>query len=212
MFTVIVTLFLVGRIAVLGKHNWTHDEGSYIAAAWMVIDGHKLYSQTVTSSPPLFVDSLAVFMLMLGHSVVAPRLAIVVYSTIGFVSVGLIAEYLKGWCAGILAPLMLFAIPEIFGMSGRCFSALPASCLVSVAILAELKYIRAGKWVWLVLAGVMTAGGVLIKLVALLAIPLPFVSIVVRHLTADARSRPQLRKIVLDNLVVYGAMLLPVIA
>ena len=178
----------------------------------MVTEGHPLYTETMASSPPLFIDSLAAFMVVFGRSILAARLAIIAYSMVGFVAVALIAEDLYGWPASLLAPLMLFAIPGIFGMSTRAFSALPASCLIGVALFGELKYIRTGQRGWLVLAGLMTAGGILNKLVVLPAVILPFAAIILWYVRLEKQRKPPLLRLITDNAMAYGFLLLPVLA
>jgi hypothetical protein len=136
-FAAVSLAFLAWRWSVVGDYGWTHDEGAYVSAAWMVHKGAALYRETMTSSPPLFIHLLSLGMSLWGPSVAAARWVVVIYLWIGFVAIGLAARELDGWPAAILAPLGLMVIPEVRApirarvaggepAPGRCGSAGPA--------------------------------------------------------------------------------------
>ena len=208
--------FLVWRLSIVGEYHWGHDEGAYISAAWMVSQGSALYHETMTSSPPLFIHVLSVAMSILGPSVLTARLVIVAFLFVGFVALGLVARELDGWPAAIVAPLMFVVIPDVMDQSTLAFSTLPAVCLIMVAVLGKMVYFRTGQRGWLVLAGAMTAAGLLTKLVVLFALPFPFITVLLRHSWQDhapghAASNAWPRDILIDSLVAYASLLLPLV-
>jgi len=214
-FSALTLAFLAGRLLALGDFNWTHDEGAYISAGWMVSKGYHLYEETMCSSPPLLIHLLAFFLSVFGRSISVARAAIVVYCVIGFICVGLIAKEMDGWPAAILASAILFIPSEIFSYSLRAFSTVPAMCLVAGAILAEIRYFRTGSRAWLVLAGVMTAGGLLTKLLVMFAIPMPIMAVLLRHFwrghrRSDLGETLWLREIAIDSLVALLSIFLPI--
>ena len=116
------------RLAAAGPYDWTHDEGAYIAAAWMVNHDYRLYAETMTSSPPLFIDSLAMLMGVFGPSVVVARWAVTGYVTLGFIAVGLVAKQLGGSLPGSL-PRCSCSWSRLFstGLCGRSPRCLPCA-------------------------------------------------------------------------------------
>ena len=214
-FSALTLIFIAARLLALGDFNWTHDEGAYISAGWMVSKGYHLYEETMCSSPPLLIHFLSLFLSVFGHSISAARAAILVYCVAGFVFVGLIAREMDGWPAALVASAVLFIPADIFGYSLRVFSTIPAMCLIAGAILAEIRYFRSGHRLWLVMAGVMTAGGLLTKLLVLFAVAMPFMAVLLRHFWRGHRRRDLgdnlwLREIIIDSAIALLSISLPI--
>jgi hypothetical protein len=210
-FAALCLSFLFWRLSIIAEYSWTHDEGAYISAAWMVSKGYALYHETMTSSPPLFIHLLSAGMSLWGPSVTVARLVVVAYLFVGFVAVGLMAKELDGWLAALVAPLLLMAIPTVFEQSTRAFSTLPAMCLISVAIVGKMRYIRTGQRRWVAMAGVVTAAALLTKLVVLFSIPFLFIAVLLRHVQPGSRPqevgyRPWSREILIDTAVAYACL------
>ncbi|HID63046.1 MAG TPA: hypothetical protein EYP49_09945 [Anaerolineae bacterium] len=217
----LVLVSLIGFLAAwqighLGAHNWLYDEAGYIAVPWMVATGHTLYTEVYSPSPPLFNLSVAVAFKIWGNSVEVARAVIVAYSALGLLAAALLAREISGRVAGLAAVLLLFFSPEYFRLSRVTMSEVPAASLALISLLASLLYWRHGRKGWLVLSGLAMAASLLVKLVTLFALPLPLLSLALRHLyplTSNARRPPagKMKGMALDFALWAASFCLPIL-
>jgi len=177
----LIGLLFAWQVSNLGAHNWLYDEAGYIAVPWMVAAGHTLYTEAYSPSPPLFTLSVATAFKIWGISVEVARAVIVAYSTLGLLTVALLACELRGRIAGLAAVLLLFFSPEYFRLSRVTMSEVPAVSLALISLLASLVYWRCDRKGWLILSGLTMAASLLVKLVTLFALPLPIIAITLYH-------------------------------
>lgn len=179
----LISLLFAWQIRNLGVHKWLYDEAGYIAVPWMVVAGHILYTEAYSPSPPLFTLSVAAAFKVWGSSVEVARAVIVAYSALGLLAAALLAREIRGQVAGLAAVLLLFFSPEYFRLSRVTMSEVPAVSLALVSLLALLIYWRRGQKGWLILSGLVLAASLLVKLVTLFTLPLPIMTVVLRHLS-----------------------------
>ncbi|MFB0533940.1 MAG: ArnT family glycosyltransferase [Anaerolineae bacterium] len=177
----LIGLLFVWQIGNLGAHNWLYDEAGYIAVPWMVAAGHTLYTEVYSPSPPLFTLSVAAAFKVWGTSVEVARAVIVAYSALGLLAAALLAREIRGKVASLVALLLLFFSPEYFRLSRVTMSEVPAVSLALVSLVASLVYWRCGRKGWLILSGLGLAASLLVKLVALFALPLPILAVALCH-------------------------------
>ena len=174
--------FLALQLNHIEQFSWNDDEGIYMAEARLLDFGYRLYSEISSPSPPLFIVSLRLAFALLGASAQAARTVIVVYSTIGLLAVALTAREMGGWLAGFSALVLLAIAPDFFLLSRVCIGDIPSISVATLAIFMALRYYRSGRRIWLVLAGLITALSLLLKLLSAFAIPLLVLMVVLHHL------------------------------
>ncbi len=170
------------QLSHLGGVNWLYDETGYVAVAWKVSDGYRLYSEVYSPSPPFFTLSLLGGFALWGKSVWAARAVIVLYSALGLLLAALLAGELAGKGAALATAILLFLSPEYFRLSRITMSEVPAVSLVVLALLLALRYWRDGQRRWLVLSGLALGAGLLLKMLVLFGLPLLGLIVLLRHL------------------------------
>ncbi len=196
----IIVALTAWQLSNLGGQDWLYDEAGYVAVPWMVRAGHPLYTEVFSPSPPLFTLSLVGAYALGGESVEVARATIVLYSALGLLAAALvareIAQGMEGRTAGkwaaLATTLFLFLSPEYFRLSRLTMSEVPAISLALLSVVAALRYWRSGRrckssLLWLALSGLALAASLLIKLVALFALPLPVLVVFLRHSFAVLR-------------------------
>lgn len=98
---------LVLRLWPIGSYSSDYDEGVYWQSLRAMAQGHALFTQIFSSQPPFFLLSLYPFYLLLGQTLVAARLAVVIYSLVGLISIYYAARAMGGRWAGVVATALL---------------------------------------------------------------------------------------------------------
>jgi hypothetical protein len=99
LLAVVGALAVVLRVVPLGGGMLDYDEGVYWQSLRAMAAGHSLFTPVFSSQPPAFLDLVYPFYALLGQSIAAARLGIVVYALIG-----LAAIYVIGRAAAIDCP------------------------------------------------------------------------------------------------------------
>jgi len=185
----ILVAFFTFQLNHIEQFSWNDDEGIYMAEARLLDFGYRLYSEIFSPSPPLFIVSLRLAFALLGVSAQAARAVIIAYSTIGLLAVALIAREMGGWLAGFSALVLLAITPDFFLLSRVCIGDIPAISVVTLAIFMALRYYQSGRRIWLVLAGVITALSLLLKLLSAFVVPLLALMVVLRYLDFSSLGR-----------------------
>ena len=142
---VILLAFFLWQVNHLEGFRWDYDEGVYMMEARLLRNGYALYADIFSPSPPLFINSLSLAFTLAGPSAQVARAVVVAYSTLGLLSVALIARELQGWVAGLSAVVLLSITPDFFTYSRVCIGDLPAISVAALAILTSLLY-RRSRW------------------------------------------------------------------
>jgi 4-amino-4-deoxy-L-arabinose transferase-like glycosyltransferase len=147
----------------LERFSWEDDEGTFLVTAQSVFSGHPLYREVWFNYPPGFMGILTAAFGLGGVSVEAARSVIVVFAGLLLVGLAESAYQVAGCRAGILAPLLLGSTPSFVRLGRAVMAEVPGAAFTVWALLAALLYLRGGHWLWLMMAGVLAGGGVLIK-------------------------------------------------
>lgn len=145
-----------------------YDEGVYWETLRAMSAGQELYSQIFLSQPPAFVLSIYPFYQLLGGTIAAARLGLVVYALLGLVGAYLSGLQLSGRSGGLIA-LLLAASAKLQLVVPRHLEAEgPANGLLFLALAAALwwwRYRHEARGMLLFgLAAVLVTVGSLIKL------------------------------------------------
>jgi 4-amino-4-deoxy-L-arabinose transferase-like glycosyltransferase len=194
---IILLAFFLWQVNHLEGFRWDFDEGVYMMEARLLRIGYRLYADIFSPSPPLFIKSLSLAFALAGPSAQVARAVVVAYSTLGLLSVALIARELQGWVAGLSAAVLLSITPDFFIYSRACIGDLPAISVAALAILTSLLY-RRSRWKggvlslngatvpsrgWLMLSGLALSAGILLKFLAVFAVPLVALIVIETHLS-----------------------------
>ncbi len=136
---VVALLALALRLWPLGGAATDYDEGVYWQSLRALAAGHPLFREVFSSQPPLFLLGLYPFYLVLGQSLVAARLAVVLYSLAGLAAIYFAARAIAGRWAGLAACTLLAVDPLYLRVSHTLQAEAPALAfqLACVALAAE---------------------------------------------------------------------------
>jgi hypothetical protein len=146
----------------------SYDEGVYWETLRAMARGLPLYSQVFLSQPPLFPLSIYPFYHLLGGTIGAARLALVVYSLLGLIGAYLSGLQLAGRTGGLLALLLAASASLHLGVPRHLEAEGPANALLFLALAAALWWWRHRREPLGILAmtasGGLVMAGMLIKL------------------------------------------------
>lgn len=154
------------------------DEGYNLMKAFLLLNGHKLYSDVWSDQPPVFTYTLEVMFRIFGASLSVGRLLIIAYSTVLLTSLYWIIRRHLGVGIARIALCLLILNPMYIKLSAGVMIGLPAyslSCL-AVAIL-ESKNCQTFAHA---ISGATMSLAVLTKFSATLAIPALILMLLVR--------------------------------
>jgi hypothetical protein len=123
---VVALVALALRLWPLGGASTDYDEGVYWQSLRAMAAGHPLFSQVFSSQPPLFLIGLYPFYLVLGQSLVAARLAVVLYSLAGLAAMYFAGRAVAGRWAGLAACALLAVDPLYLRVSHTLQAEAPA--------------------------------------------------------------------------------------
>ncbi|HXM56713.1 MAG TPA: hypothetical protein VOB72_15050, partial [Candidatus Dormibacteraeota bacterium] len=173
------------RAPLLGGGQIDYDEGVYWQSLRAMAAGNPLFTAVYSSQPPAFLLLLLPGHLALGGTIVAERLTVLVLALAGIAAAGRLGWLLGGsaW-AGCVAAALLAADPLYFRQSVTLQADGPAVALAlaGVALAAEARVRPARAGLWLTAAGgAVLAVAVLVKLLALAALPAALVVLLARR-------------------------------
>ena len=196
LMAAILVVALVLRLWPIGSYSTNYDEGVYWQSLRSLAQGHTLFTQIFSSQPPLFLFSLYPFYILFGQSLVAARLAVVLYSLIGVVALYFAARAVAGPWAGVVAATLLAIDPLYLPGSYMLDAEVPAlafeiACVAFAAV--AVRQMGRQRHIFACLSGIMLGFGVMTKLFdvvalvpALLYLGQPFFQVFTDH---DGRLR-----------------------
>jgi 4-amino-4-deoxy-L-arabinose transferase-like glycosyltransferase len=195
---------------VLAGGQIDYDEGVYWQSLRALVAGHRLFGEIYSSQPPGFLLLLLPFFGLLGQTLVAARIGVLVFSLAGLLAAYRVASLLSSRAAGLLAMAVLAADPLSFRESVALQADAPAVALAlgSLALAVEVRTGRRRSWVLVLLAGGLLALGVLVKPLAAAAGP----ALLLALLTNASPTREKLRSLALatgGGVLVAAIVLLP---
>jgi Dolichyl-phosphate-mannose-protein mannosyltransferase len=160
-------LLRLWHLSTLTDNNY--DEGVYWSSLRAMYAGNGLFTSVFSSQPPFFLLSLYPLVALLGPTLFAARLGVVVFSLIGILGIYLLARRLGGPWAGIIAAILLTGDYLYFIQSQTLDAEVPCIALMIVA-LAAATYADRYPWQAAGVSGAATALAMLEKLFAVAAL------------------------------------------
>jgi Dolichyl-phosphate-mannose-protein mannosyltransferase len=188
----IVAAFM--RLVRLSGTSGDLDEGIRGIQLLLMSAGYRPMQEIYSSQGPLLLDMLFPLYRLFGETLGAARLAIGVYSLFGIVGVYVAARAVGGPVGGTAAALLLALSPNYLRNSRQALAEVPALAPAILAVAAALQYQRTGRWIWLVVSGVLLG-------VALMVKPIVAAAVVPIALAALLGPRISLRPVLLVGLV-----------
>src|SRR5437762_2033741 len=167
-----LTIFIAWSASHLDGFSWDYDEGVHVYIAWLVQQGHPLYTQTFSPYTPGLIAALVAAFQWFGASVFVARMLTVCCAALGMLGVILIARELVnpiGWrlIAELAAAVLLALTPQFLVWSRAAMSDLPAAGLMALAVACALIYLRTARLRWLLLAEFVAMCALWVKLIAI---------------------------------------------
>lgn len=169
LFLILILLLqVVLRIPFLSE-PLERDEGLYGYMAQRILAGEIPYRDAFDHKPPVIYYIYAVILKTCGQSILAIRAATLFYSLFTTLALFILATYLWGTSAGLIAALLAALFlhgPMIQGSNANCetFMILP----MILALHCFIKGRREKKFYWMVGSGVLSGLAIMIKQVAAL--------------------------------------------
>jgi 4-amino-4-deoxy-L-arabinose transferase-like glycosyltransferase len=163
IMVVLVSFCLGIGLTRLERLSWEDDEGTFLATAQSVFVGHALYREVWFNYLPGFMAILVAAFHLGDVTVEAARSAMVMCAGLLLVGMAELARQLGGRRAGIVAAALLVITPNFVRLGRAVMAEVPATALTVWALLAALLFLRSGRLAWLIGAGLLTGGAILIK-------------------------------------------------
>ncbi|MBO0790806.1 MAG: glycosyltransferase family 39 protein [Ktedonobacteraceae bacterium] len=169
----------------------SYDEGVYWQSLRAMSEGHMLYGDIFYSQPPFFLLAVFPMYVLLGKTIWAARMGIVIISLLGMLGAYLLGKALAGRAGALVALLLLALQPLFIGSSVVLQADSPSMALTLLAVaLAFLWWQHRHKGLTgtclAALCGVVLALSIGTKLFGLSAL-VPFGLLILAHLWLDHR-------------------------
>ena len=182
------------RLVRLSGTSGDLDEGIRGIQLMLMSAGYRPMQEIYSSQGPLLLDLLYPFYRLFGETLGAARLAVGVYSLFGILGVYLAARAVGGPVGGTVAALLLTLSPTYLRNSRQALAEVPALAPAILAVAAAFEYQRTGRWIWLVVSGLLLGVALMIK-------PIVAAAVVPIALAALLGPRISLRPVMLVGLV-----------
>jgi hypothetical protein len=167
----IVAAFM--RLVRLSGTSGDLDEGIRGIQLLLMSAGYRPMQEIYSSQGPLLLEMLFPLYRLFGETLGAARLAIGVYSLFGIVGVYVAARAVGGPVGGTAAALLLALSPNYLRSSRQALAEVPALAPAILAVAAALEYQRTGRWIWLVVSGVLLGVALMVKpIIAAAVVPI----------------------------------------
>ena len=138
-----LALALAGGLALLNRNvEFDRDEGYTLIKAWLLGQGHPLYSQIWSDQPPGMTILLVPVIKVFGNSLFACRCFVGLFAAMlvaGFYS---LVRHTSSAGAAFVAALLLFFSPDFVGLMGSVMIGLPSLACAVLAAKFLLDYSR----------------------------------------------------------------------
>jgi 4-amino-4-deoxy-L-arabinose transferase-like glycosyltransferase len=206
----VLALALILRLPILTGGQIDYDEGVYWQSLRALVAGHHLFSEIYSSQPPGFLLLLWPFFSLLGQTLLAARVGVLLFCLAGLLAAYRIGSLLADRRVGLLAMAVLAADPLSLRESVALQADGPAIALalISLALALEARVPGRRPALLLFLAGGLLALGILVKPLAAAAGP----PLLLALLVAPGGARDRLRSLVpaaAGGVVAAAAILLP---
>lgn len=147
------------------------DEGYELMKAFLVSQGHPLYTGIWSDQPPLHTELVAVLFRLFGPSAGAARLLSVALAVVYLASMHSLAASRSGGAAGLLGVLLVAASPVFVQLSASVMLELPAMALALASACMLSKHHGTGCRTWLLLSGVLFGCALQVKFTSAIFVP-----------------------------------------
>jgi 4-amino-4-deoxy-L-arabinose transferase-like glycosyltransferase len=183
----------------------SYDSGVYLESARLMGRGFKPYGQIFCSQPPLWLSLIYASFRLFGESFLAGQLVTATSGLIAIVAVMLMTNTLGGRGAAILAGALIIFSSLWLEWSRLINADVPCVALAAMGIALACRYARDGRRGWLVAASVAMVCAILIKLLAIYAVPSLLLFVLARGKHAQViNRRERFRLIATDLLIIVG--------
>ncbi len=165
----ILVLALLLRLWHLSAITDNYDEGVYWASLRALYTGSSLFTPTFSSQPPFFLLSLLPLVKLLGPTLVAGRLGIVLFSLLGILAMYVLGYRLGGRWTGAGAALLL-AVDHLYLIQSQTIQAEAPSTALMIVAIAAASFADRVPWQASLLSGVATMLAIMTKLFAVVAV------------------------------------------
>jgi hypothetical protein len=180
LLVLLIVAALVWRVPNLDAFSLSNDEGAHLTWAWLLHEGHPLYSETVLVWTPLLFVLLDWVYDLAGVGVMSGRALVLGFWVLACGALAWSAQQFyaqedahAGWLAAVVAVLVFGLAPIAFRLSRMAMGEVPALALAVLAVALAQTYARHGAGIWLVLSGLLYSASLLIKAVnPLIALPI----------------------------------------
>ncbi len=181
---ILLILFVVAglawRVPNLDAFSLSNDEGAHLTWAWLLHEGHPLYSETVLVWTPLLFVLLDWMYDLAGVGVVSGRAMVLGFLVLACGALAWSARLFyaqederAGWLMAGVAIWVWLLAPVAFRLSRMVMGEVPALALAVLAVALAQMYARRGGWAWLLLSGLLYGVSLLVKAVnPLIALPI----------------------------------------
>jgi 4-amino-4-deoxy-L-arabinose transferase-like glycosyltransferase len=206
----ILALALLMRLPLLTGGQIDYDEGVYWQSLRALVAGHRLFGEIYSSQPPGFLLLILPFFSLLGQTLIAARIGVLVFSLAGLLAVYRIGSLLADRRVALLAMTLLALDPISLRESVALQADGPAIALALISLALALQARSRGLRSVLLpfAAGALLALGVLVKPLAAAAGPPLLLALMMSAVPA----RDRLRGLALaasGGVVATAAILLP---
>ncbi len=154
LWLALIAFYLIAPLRHLDGYAWDYDEGPYLQAAALAFQGHPLYAKVVLNKLPYLTWLLESSFALGGMTLTTARLAVLLLTLVGFVSLGIVAELWWGEGAGPAAMLLYLLIPESAVRAAVVMNDLPAMSAALVALVAATLFRRDRRFGWLLTSAI----------------------------------------------------------
>ena len=178
----IVAAFM--RLVRLSGTSGDLDEGIRGIQLLLMSAGYRPMQEIYSSQGPLLLNMLYPLYRLFGETLGAARLAVGVYSLLGIVGIYVAARAVGGPVGGTVAALLLTFSPNYLRNSRQALAEVPALAPAILAVAAAFEYQRTGRWIWLVVSGLLLGVGLLVKpIVAAAVVPIALAAFLGRRIS-----------------------------
>jgi 4-amino-4-deoxy-L-arabinose transferase-like glycosyltransferase len=203
----------VPRLPLLAGGQIDYDEGVYWESLRAMVAGHRLFGEVYSSQPPGFLLLLLPFFALLGKSLLAARIGVLIFFLVGLAATFRLGSALGGRGTGLLAMAVLAADPIGMRESVALQADAPAMALAlgSLALVVRARQVEPPPRLAVLAAGGLLALAILVKVLAVAAGPALLVALLAPPMSARQRVR-NVGLAAVGGLIAAVLVLLPVLS
>ena len=188
--------WMLGGSGALTAFELNPDEGVNLIKAWLLSQGHPLYTSIWSDQPPVLTFVLSALINLCGVTVALPRLLMLLASTAFLWGVGRHLRATAGLPHALIAQTLILAQPAFYYFSAAVMVGLPALYLAFASSFAMIRARQAPRHGWLLLSVVLLALSLTTKLFTGVIIPAALIYLIAAPRPAGPPAYPHSRLLV----------------